>query len=187
MEKKKIFTLIFLILMIIFISVTFLFISPAEIVKLIGIENSYLFLGIVAFLGGISLLIPFPYYVITFSLGAAGLNPFLLGLFAGMGTLLGDTTSYYLAYFGKKVLTKKEPEFLKRIFNFTSKKNPIKFLIFAFLYACFIPLPDDLFMIPAGMIRYPFKRLAIAMGLGKIVLNTFIAFAGFYGWNILVT
>lgn len=181
---KNLFILITLIFLIVLISFTIFIVTPEKIVEKIGLKNSYFVLWFFAFLGGTSILFPFPYYLFTFSFGAAGLNPLLLGISAGLGTLIGDATTYFLAYFGRKTLSKKNPKFLEKMLDIATK-NKFQFMIFAFLYASFIPLSDDLIMIPAGVIKYPYKRLAISMGLGKIFLNTMIAFAGFYGWNIL--
>jgi hypothetical protein len=42
-------------------------------------------------------------------------------------------------------------------------------------------------MVPAGLVKYPFKRLIIIVGLGKIVFNTLLAFSGLYGLNLFLS
>ncbi len=184
MKKKKLAVFLAFVLFFFAWSVFLYYCSPAEIVNLIGIRNSYLILGIFAFLGGTSILLPFPYYLFTISFGAAGLNPFILGIAAGLGTLAGDTTSYYLAYHGREHAPKKFSKFAEKISKNLIKKRPNLVPLFAYLYASIAPLPDDLLMIPAGLMRYPFFRLAIGAGLGKITFNTMLAFSGFYGWSL---
>ena len=184
MKKKKL--LIFLALLTIFIawSVTLYYYSPSKIIEKIGIQNSYLILGILALIGGTSIFLPFPYYIFTISFGAAGLNPLLLGIFAGIGTLVGDTTSYYLGYKGREIVPKKLTKHFKKISHWATHEKQKHLLIFTFLYTAFIPLSDDIIMIPAGAIKYPFLKLATTACLGKIVFNTLLALSGFYGFNL---
>jgi len=185
MKKKKLF--IFLVLLGIFIiwSLILFYYSPQRIVEKIGLNNSYFLLSLMAFLGGTSIFLPFPYYIFTVSFGAAGLNPFLLGIAAGIGTLIGDSTSYYIAYRGRELAPDKLSKFFEIFFNWFMKNHPSFLPIFAFIYASITPFSDDLIMVPAGLMKYPFIRLAISVGLGKIVFNTVLAFSGLYGWNLL--
>lgn len=182
MKKRSI---IFLIVLVIFLAWSLLLYitSPEEIVNKVGLQNSYLILFFMALLGGTSIFLPFPYYLFTISFGAAGLNPFLLGISAGLGTLIGDATSYYVAYHARGVTPRKYHSFFQKILDWTANKNPAIFSMLVFLYASIIPLPDDLITIPSGLTKYPFWRLAIPLGLGKIVFNTLLAFSGFYGWS----
>jgi membrane protein YqaA with SNARE-associated domain len=183
MRKKGL--IIFLIVLAVFLAWSLLLytISPEEIVDKIGLNNSYLILFIMAFLGGTSIFLPFPYYLFTISFGAAGLNPLFLGISAGLGTLIGDTTSYYIAYHARVVVPRKYYSVFQKILDWTTKKNPAIFSLFVFLYASIIPLPDDLITVPSGITKYPFWRLAIPLGLGKITFNILLALSGFYGWS----
>lgn len=54
-------------------------------------------------------------------------------------------------------------------------------MLFAFVYSIIVPFPDDIIMIPAGLSKYPFWKIALSTGLGKIILNTFFALTGYYG------
>lgn len=184
MDKKKLFVFLFLLIVFVLWSLLLVFYSPHKIVEHIGITNAYLFLTVIAFIGGTSIFLPFPYYIFTITFGGAGLNPLLLGLAAGLGTLMGDSISYYIAYRGRDVVPRKSSKFFKKIFDWLVKKHPMFMPLFAFFYAALIPLPDDLIMVPAGITRYPFLRLAVSVGLGKIISNTILAFSGLYGWNL---
>lgn len=183
MKKKRL--VVFLIVLAIFLAWSLLLytISPEEIVQRIGLHNSYLVLFFMALLGGTSIFLPFPYYLFTISFGAAGLNPLLLGICAGIGTLIGDTTSYYVAYHAGKVAPRKYSLVFQKVFDWATRRNPIIFSLLVFFYASIVPLPDDLITVPSGFIKYPFWRLAIPLGLGKIVFNTLLALSGFYGWS----
>ena len=161
--------------------------SPEGLVHALGIRNSYIILFLVSLLGGTSLFLPFPYYLFTISFGAAGLNPLLLGIIAGTGVLIGDLTSYFIAYEARSIAPKKYTKIIKRIYDWSEKKNPYIFPILAFLYASFIPLPDDIIMVPTGLMRYPLIRVIVPLTLGKIVFNTLLALSGLYGFSLLFT
>lgn len=159
--------------------------SPQDIVGAIGVKNPYLFLGIVAIIGGTSIFVLFPYYIFTISFGVAGFNPFLLGICAGIGTLIGDSITYYIAYKGRQIATGKLASRFEKTFKWFMHEMPDFLPVFAFFYAAAIPLPDDFITIPAGLMKYPFKKLALGVGLGKVTFNTILAFSGYYGWGML--
>lgn len=160
--------------------------SPEDIRALVGEEHAYIALFLSALLGGSSIFIPFPYYLVTISLGVAGFNPFLLALVAGLGTTIGDMTTYYLARSGRIFAPSKMRAYFSRTLYSLKEHHPKLIPIVTFLYAAFLPLPDDLIMAPAGLIQYPIKRLIVSVFSGKVVFNLCLAFAGYYGWERLV-
>ncbi len=166
-------------------SVVLYFNSPESIATWIGVENSYVLLLFLALLGGTSILFPFPYYLFTLSFGAAGLNPFFLGLSAGVGTLVGDSTSYYLGYRGSDIAPPRALMHFKKVHDWAEKRHPALLPFLAFIYAI-SPFPDDLLMVPAGLVKYPLWRLIIGVGPGKIIFNTLVALSGYYGWQLFV-
>lgn len=158
-------------------------ISPDELVQKIGVNNGYLISFIVAFAGGLSNIINFPYQLVIFSLGAAGLNPYLLGTSSGLGEFLGDSTSYLVGYHGRHIL----PANLQKIFHRFTKwciKGPVWLTSLAiFLYGAFIPLPNDLIIIPLALGHYPYLRMMIPLALGNIFFNTMVALFGQYSYH----
>ena len=67
------------------------------------------------------------------------------------------------------------------------EKHPSLVPIGAFCYSAFIPLSDDILMMPAGLMKYPFWRLMLGVFPGKVAFNTLLAFSGVYGWDLLTT
>lgn len=182
--NKRNFGVLFLIIIFIIWSFTVSNYGPEKIIEILGTNNAYFTLGLMALLGGSSILFPFPYYLFTISFGAAGLNPFLLGIAAGAGTLLGDATTYYIASKGRHLLPEKINLKLQKILVWLMGRHPATFPIIAFLYSSIAPLPDDVLMVPAGIAHYPFSRLALGVGPGKVLFNTILAFSGLYGWSL---
>ena len=156
---------------------------PTEIVEFIGINNGYVLTFFGALLGGTSILVTFPYHILIFTLASGGLNPFFLGLLAGLGIFIGDSTSYFIGYTGREIVTGKPAALFERFHKWVVKKPKWILPIFLFLYSSVIPTPNDLLVIPLGLVRYPYIKVIIPLLLGSIVFNTLLAFAGFYGFE----
>ncbi len=158
-------------------------ISPNEIVEYLGVSNGYLIAFIVAFIGGLSTFINFPYQLIIFTLGAGGLNPILVGVCAGAGVFLGDTISYFIGFHGRRIL----PGRLQKLFHrFASwcLSAPVGLVpVVLFLYGALIPLPNDLIVISMGLARYAYWKVMVPLTLGNITFNTAIALFGWYSYQ----
>jgi membrane protein YqaA with SNARE-associated domain len=158
--------------------------SPEEIQSMFGEEHAYLALFVSAFVGGTSVLFPFPYFVLSFSFGALGFHPVLLGLFAGLGTALGDSITYFMAKNGRTFASEGMKKRFEIILATLSRKHPKLVPLFIYAYTAFLPLSDDLIVIPAGLIKYPYKKMIVSAFLGKVTFNTLVALAGWYGWQL---
>jgi uncharacterized membrane protein YdjX (TVP38/TMEM64 family) len=122
----------------------------------------------------------FPSYIIVPFLGAL-LNPLLVGILAGLGAGLGQYLHYYIGVGGRYVISEKRRESLGK-WRLRLEKHGL-WLILAFAMT---PLtPDDLVWIPLGLIGYPKMKALLAAITGKVILNLFYAYAGFYGWPII--
>ena len=172
----------FLILIALFVAWTvFIYrIPPADIIEILGVRNGYLITFVLAFLGGISTFVPIPYYLFVMTFAAGGLNPFLLGFVAGIGLFLGDSTSYVIAYHGREIIPSRIQKTIDRAYEWSLSHPKWLASLAIFSYGAFIPLPDDLVVMPLGFIHYPYWRLMIPMTLGNIVFNTLAAFIGLY-------
>ena len=123
-----------------------------------------------------AIVLPLPGAAFVFALGAV-LNPFLVGIAAGIGSAIGEFTGYALGVGGRKALRgrwKKQIDDVERLFQ----KYGGFLVIFIFAAT---PLPDDIAGLFAGVLKYPIKKYFIAVLLGKLVLNLIIAYAGMYG------
>jgi len=122
----------------------------------------------------------FPSYIIVPFLGAI-LNPLIVGILAGLGAGLGQYLHYYIGLGGRHVLSEKRKEGLAKW-----RPRLEKYGLWLILAFAMTPLtPDDLIWIPLGLIGYPKMKALLAAITGKIILNLFYAYAGFYGWPII--
>lgn len=179
---------IFIFLLLFFIVWTFLIyrFSPESILDAIGVRNSYLVVFMVSLFGGISILFPIPYYLFVMTFAAGGSNPLLLGVFAGVGLTLGDSTSYLFGSHGGKIIPERYRKISKKILKkLTSYPEWLRFSTIL-LWGSIVPLPSDILTIPLGLMGYSYKKLIIPLGIGHIIFNTLIAFAGYYGITFIL-
>lgn len=186
-QKKRIKKAVIVLLIIaglITFSVVFTKLNPQDIVSSIGIKNSYGIIMFFGFLGGISILFPFPYYLFLFAFGAGGANPILLGICSGIGVIIGESTSYLVGYQGGETFSEKYQKYFNKVDQIFSKtKNSFLLSLFLFVYGAFVPLPNDIVILPLGAMKYSYWRMIIPLGLGNIVFGIIVAYSGMFGWK----
>ncbi|NIO21335.1 MAG: hypothetical protein GTN76_11515 [Candidatus Aenigmarchaeota archaeon] len=126
--------------------------------------------------GSASIIFPVPSFIVTFTFGGI-LNPWLVGLVAGVGAALGELVGYVIGKGGKKLIDKKHEKILARSRAWMEKHGAFSIIV---LFAL-TPLPDDVIGIICGMINYDLKRFFLASLTGKIIMSLFIAWGGFFG------
>ena len=140
----------------------------------LAIQYSYLGIFLISLVGAMSILVPIPYPVVIFILGASSsFDPLLIAVAAGLGSAIGEFSGYLLGVGGRKVIGnkyKKKMDFITKLFK---KYGSIAIFIFALT-----PLPDDLLFIPLGVMRYSLLRAFIPALLGKFFSNLIIAYSG---------
>ncbi|MGQ9479344.1 MAG: YqaA family protein [Thermoproteota archaeon] len=138
------------------------------------LTNQYGYLGVfaISFIGTISIIFPIPYTIVIYLLGTV-LDPFLIAISGGLGSALGELIGYLLGYFGRILISeerKKKMNYMLKIFEYYGTIT-----IFLFSLA---PLPDDLLIIPLGIMRYNPVRFMIPCILGKTLMCLILALGG---------
>lgn len=159
--------------------------APSWIIQFAGEERSYFIAFALAFFGGLSPIISIPYYLVIMSFGAAGLNPYLLGLAGGVGVILGDSVFYFIGYTGKEFFSEGLQEKFKK-FSAWCLEKPFALVFFLlFLYGSLIPLPNTFIVISMALMRFTYWRVMIPLAIGNIFFNTGAALIGAYGITLL--
>ena len=167
MNKKKILEYLPRIIFISFFIGLSLFLvrsSPEELISLIGVENSYIVIFILAFLGGLTTFTGVPYHPVLAVFAAGSPHPLYLGLSTSLGVMLGDSTSYYVGYHGSILVPAGIQKFLKRLLSFFMR-YPRLLPFFFFFYGSVIPFSNDFIVVTMGMARYPFWRVMVPLDL----------------------
>ncbi|OLS13521.1 MAG: hypothetical protein RBG13Loki_2862 [Promethearchaeota archaeon CR_4] len=122
---------------------------------------------------------------IEIAIQAPGFWGQILGLafIGGLGCAFGEFSGYALGYGVKTVADKKQSHIFEKMGalakRLTESKGRTPLIIFLFALT---PLPDDILIIPLGMIKYPWYKCILPSWLGK----NFITFI-YMIWPILVS
>lgn len=168
----------------ILLSAIFFWLGPTTIIGWMGVENSYLLLALVSFIGGLSTLSGVPYQLVLITLAAGGLNPLYLGLVSASAVTLGDVSSYLVGYYGRMVFTAPFGERLAKLESFVHA-HPRLVPLGVFLYGTTVPISSDVITIPLGFLRYPMYKVLIPLGLGTLLFNIGLAYAAVYAQSYL--
>jgi membrane protein YqaA with SNARE-associated domain len=125
-----------------------------------------------------ALVIPIPYGTVLFVLGSIGLNPWLLGLITGFAAGLGEVVGYSVGRGTGALVSAEQKERFRRINELVSRHPRLTPLIIFMLGV--LPIPDDILLIPLGMIKYPFWKTIVPCLLGKFIMTTTFSVAGKY-------
>ncbi len=170
-------------LLVICVSIFFyIYVTPEELISFVGVQNAYILMFSVAFVGGLTTFNGIPYYSLLILLASGGLSPLLLGIVSGVGVMLGDSTSYYVGYQGAAIIPKSLKGFFETVGDIM-KKYPRAFPLFCFLYGCISPFSNDFITVPAGIARYPFFQVMVPLAIGNLISNIGLAYAGAYFYD----
>ena len=126
---------------------------------------------IISVLGNATIILPAPSLAIV-SMTGAFLNPFLVGLVAGIGEPLGELTGYLAGYSGKAVIEDREN--YEKIMAWTDKYG-----LWVIFVLSVIPNPlFDLAGIAAGALQVPVYKFLLICWAGKTIKTTLFALGG---------
>ena len=155
----------------------------AELLVYLVTSFGYLGVFLSSLIGTATIILPVPsFFIIVFS--GTVLNPLAVGIIGGIGAAIGEMTSYFAGYGGRALINKKGKKHSKTFSKIEKMFNKYggTFLVFAFALT---PLPDDFVGLFCGAIKFNAKKFFLASLAGKIILYIFLAYAGFYGWDII--
>lgn len=140
------------------------------------IVTAYGYLGafMMCIVGNVSIILPIPFALVVYAFGAT-LNPLILGIVSGVGSTIGEMSAYLIGRGGRKVIEDKYGNRLDAVKKLIERHGMMVIILVSLL-----PIPDDLLLIPLGMMKYPAKKLLAAMLIGKTGMCLFLAYAGAY-------
>ncbi len=134
---------------------------------------------LISIFGNFTVFFPVPFVLTIYAFGAT-LNPLILGLVCGVGSTVGEFSAYLIGRGGRRVIDDRYGERLETAKLLVQEYGMA--VIFAFAV---LPLPDDLILIPLGMLRYSLKKAMIAMFFGKTIMCVAVAYAGRYSYTFI--
>jgi membrane protein DedA with SNARE-associated domain len=129
-----------------------------------------------------SIILPLPADALVFAAGAASastvlFNPLAVGVFAGLGSTIGEMTSY-LAGLGMHLaaINKKHIKGFKQVQDLFDKYG-----FWGIAFVTFTPLPTDVAGLIAGSVHYNPTKFFLAVLAGKLPRCIIVAYAGQMG------
>ena len=146
-----------------------------------SLQYGYVGIFLISLLGASSIFVPIPSTVVIFVLGGLqvgtpptwAFDPFLIGVFAGLGATVGEFSGYLIGLGGRRVIGEKYKRKMDVLMRLFKRFGPVLIFVFALT-----PLPDDLLFIPLGVMRYSVLGAFLPALLGKFLSNIIVAYAG---------
>lgn len=122
-----------------------------------------------AFLGGLNFAIPSFHLAFIVPFLNVGLEIWALVILGALGTTLADSVGYVLGHSGGAALGS-----LGRLRTWGEgavAKYPRLAPVILFAWVSFVPMPNEIFIIPAGLIRYGLLKTFTVVFAGNIIFN----------------
>ncbi|MEM2940814.1 MAG: VTT domain-containing protein [Thermoproteota archaeon] len=142
-------------------------------------QYGYLGIFLLSFIGAVSVVFPIPYTVIIYLLGSI-LDPFLIAISGGLGSAVGEFAGYLLGYYGRMVISRERRRKMDYMLKIFDRYGVVAIFLFALT-----PLPDDLLIIPLGIMHYNPVKFLIPCILGKFLMCLILALGGRFSISII--
>lgn len=148
---------------------------------LLGDVEAYGYLGVflISILAAAVLIVPVPGMPVVFVMGAV-LNPWLVGLMAGLGEPIGEIVCYMAGHSGRASMEKSK--FYVKLNAWVKRRGTLVLFLFSSIPNFFF----DLVGVAAGALRYPFWKYLLVVFLGKTVKGLIVAFAGYWTLRLVL-
>ena len=141
-------------------------------------EAGYAGVFFLSFLGSVSMVLPAPGLISLCGLSVV-LNPFALGLLAGLGETIGEISGYAVGYGGGSFIEKRR-FYGKLVYWMERRGTLVLFLVSV------VPNPVfDLVGIAAGAVRFPLPRFLATVLAGKVLKGLLVGYTCYYGVTLL--
>jgi membrane protein YqaA with SNARE-associated domain len=151
---------------------------------LLGYPGTFL----ACFLGSASVVIEVPFAGVPFVMGGLTISPgqftfdpWLLGIFSGIGATIGDMTSYALGYGGRRFVDEASKSGFSQFIENHPRATPLAVFVLAST-----PLPVDPALVSLGVAKYSLCKLFLPCLVGEVIFLTGVSWAGrlSMGWIV---
>ncbi len=128
-------------------------------------------LFILSFISGLNLLLPVPAATFTPIFTAGGMSLPTVIIILVFGTMAANLLSYVAGRYGGKFTRSRYPDLQRKMT--TLYQNNRRYLPhFVFGFAALIPLPDEVYLVPLGILGVKLKHFILPLTLGTIFYQT---------------
>jgi len=146
-------------------------IEPEGELREFVLRFGYLGFFLVSVLGGFNLIFPSAHLVLIVPLLNAGLSAIVLIFIGALGVTLADALGYVLGASGGRAFEERIRNFKAYSQNIIEKHPRLAPLVLLF-WASFVPLPNELWVIPAGIISFGPKKTLLITFVGNLVFSS---------------
>lgn len=138
-------------------------------------EFGYIGVLLVGFITGLSMVSPVPAATFTPIFTAGGMNILIVITLTIIGTTCANFVSYYIGRLGHDFTATHYPKIQKRILLiYTGRRELLPYLVFGF--TALFPFPDEIFLIPLGVIGVKIREFILPLLLGTVFFQTMTAY-----------
>ncbi len=186
-EYKKITPIILLVAVLLSVAVTVLFaahyIEQSQTAQTLISKLGYVGVVIIAIIAGLNVAFPIPAATLTPLFTAAGLWLPMIILALTIGTFIADLTGYLFGSIARTHIYKHYPRivaYLEKIYT----DRPHLIIPVVFLYVAFIPLPNEVLVIPLALLHIRLRLILLPLFLGNLMNQTIYALGmqGIFSW-----
>lgn len=129
---------------------------------------------ILSFIAGLNLFLPVPAatFVPVFTAGGMSLVSIIVLLIAG--TMTANLLAFAIGHYGHALTRSQHSPLQQRVVAFY-REHQEYLPYFIFCFTAFIPLPDEVFLIPLALIGVKLRAVIVPLFLGTIVYQTLAA------------
>ena len=148
-------------------------VSSPELQSLVA-QLGYAGVVLVAIIGGLNIIVQIPAVTLTPIFTASGLYlPFII-LSLTIGTLIADYIGYVFGHFSRPVLYAQYPKVVSWLEHKITTKPKLLFPI-TLLFAAFLPVPNEVLVIPLAVLGIKFRHMILPLLLGNLINQTIYA------------
>lgn len=138
-------------------------------------EFGYLAVLAISFIAGLNLFLPVPAATFVSIFTAGGMSLPVIIFLLVIGTMAANLLSFAIGHYGRHVTKSHYPKIQNWLTNLYTKHQ--KYLPhFIFGFTALVPLPDEVYLIPLGIIGIRLREIIFPLLMGTIVYQTLAAY-----------
>ncbi len=145
-----------------------------DIVRGLVLRYGYAGVFVVALISGFNLLVPVPAFAFVPLFIAAGLDFAAVLGFIVAGVTVADMAGFFLGRAGRGFDAVLHAKAVRRLEKFRARHRAAPLVVLA-LYAAFAPLPNQVVMVPLGLMGYAAYEVFLPLLAGNFIFNALAA------------
>ncbi len=159
------------------------YIESSDTAQTFVTKLGYIGVTIIAVVTGLNVIVPIPAFTLTPIFTTAGLSLPGIILALAIGTLIADVLGFLFGNWSRGHIYKHYPKvigFLENVYI----RSPHLIVPVIFLYAAFMPFPNEVLVIPLALLKVRLRLLILPLFLGNLIHQAIYAYGmqGIFGW-----